>query len=308
MRVLSRQLQCSFASSFQANAQTSPTSSTRDDITGTVTTPAHGAKERRFAPGTIAKTIIEEASRLASDAVRWRQKLRELELDVKNNAPDVETTARRVDECLVMLRAVAARLAPNSETRINLRKQEDAIRDLASRAEARAEQSIHKIAGYFQQKTTELRAISRSKEETRIQLIAQIDQLQELKEQLNFNHAAAQNGERLKGAQTSLKHLQALTADAGRRRSSASRNVLGEPLDIYSIRLTTGFLSRWLLCNTGQEDVGSQDKAAYGLRVRGGALGCIGGRAPQIGRFASRSLRTADPRHGVARSELIKVS
>ena len=204
------------ALTFQVNAQTSPPPSTRDDTTGTVTTPAPGVKERRFAPGTIARTIIEEASRLASDAVRWGQKLHELELDVRNNAPDVETTVRRVDECLVMLGAVAARLAPNSETRINLRKQEDAIRDLASRAEAHAEQSIRKIAGYFQQKTTELHAISRSMEETRIQLIAQIDQLQELKEQLNFNHAAAQNGERLKGAQTSLEHLQALTADAQR--------------------------------------------------------------------------------------------
>ena len=53
-------------------------------------------------------------------------------------------------------------------------------------------------------------------EETRIQLTTQIDQLQELKEQLAFNHAAAQNGEPLKGAQNSLEHLRALTADAQR--------------------------------------------------------------------------------------------
>jgi cell division protein ZapA (FtsZ GTPase activity inhibitor) len=117
-----------------------------------------------------------------------------------------------------------------------LQKQADAIRDLASRAEVRAEQSIRKIAGYFQQKTTELRALNRSMEETRIQLIAQIDQLQELKEQLNFNHAAAQNGEPLNGAQTSLAHLQALTADAQRVANDldsfgANPSVTGKPAD-----------------------------------------------------------------------------
>ena len=206
-----------FASSSLADAQTSATaSSTRDDTTSTVTIPASGAREKRFAPGAIAKTIVEEASRLTTDAITWGQKLHELELDIRNNASDVESTGRRVDEGLFVLRAIAARLAPTSETRISLRKQEDAIRDLASRAEVRAEQSIRKIAGYFQQKTTELHALNRSMEETRIQLTTQIDQLQELKEQLAFNHAAAQNGEPLKGAQNSLERLRALTADAQR--------------------------------------------------------------------------------------------
>ena len=210
-------LTLSTASSFHSDAQTGSTApGTRDDTTGTVTTPASGTKERRFAPGTIAKTIMEEASRLASDSIAWAQKLHELAVDVRNNAPDVDTTARRVDECLVVLRAVATRLAPNSETRISLRKQEDAIRDLASRAEVHAEQSVRKNADYFQQKTSELHALNRSMEETRIQLTAQIDQLQELKEQLEFNHAAAHNGEPLKGAQGSVEHLQALTADAQR--------------------------------------------------------------------------------------------
>ena len=60
-------------------------------------------------------------------------------------------------------------------------------------------------------------------EETRIQLTTQIDQLQELKEQLAFNHAAAQNGEPLKGAQNSLERLQALTADAQRLAADLDR-------------------------------------------------------------------------------------
>jgi hypothetical protein len=201
-----------------------------------VTTPSSEAKERRFAPGTIAKAIIQEASRLTSDAVAWGRKLHELELELRNNAPEAETARSLIDECLVILHAAVARSAPNSEARTSLQKQADAIRDLASRAEVRAEQSIRKIAGYFQQKTTELRALNRSMEETRIQLIAQIDQLQELKEQLNFNHAAAQNGEPLNGAQTSLAHLQALTADAQRVANDldsfgANPSVTGKPAD-----------------------------------------------------------------------------
>jgi hypothetical protein len=203
-----------FASSSLTDAQTSATaSSTRDDTTSTVTIPASGAREKRFAPGTIAKTIVEEASRLTTDAITWGQKLHELELDIRNNASDVESSRSRLDECLFVLRAIAARLAPTSETRISFRKQEDAIRDLASRAEVRAEQSIRKIAGYLQQKTTELHTLNRSMEEIRIQLTTQIDHLQD---QLAFNHAAAQNGESLKGAQNSLERLQALTANAQR--------------------------------------------------------------------------------------------
>jgi hypothetical protein len=69
-----------FASSSLADAQTSAAAfSTPDDATSTVTTPASGAREKRFAPGTIAKTIVEEASRLTTDAVTWGQKLHELE-------------------------------------------------------------------------------------------------------------------------------------------------------------------------------------------------------------------------------------
>jgi hypothetical protein len=231
-------LALSIASSFDAAAQTgAPASGTQDGATGTVTTPSSAVKERRFAPGTIAKTIIEEASRLTNDAVAWGTKLKELELELRNGAPHVETVRKHVDECIVVLQAVAERLAPKSDTRISLQRQEDAIRDLANRAEVRAEQSIRKIAGYLQQKTTEFHALNRSMEETRIQLIAQIDQLQELKEELNFNHAAAQNGDPLNGAKTTLAHLQALTADAQRVANDldsfgANPSVTGKPADL----------------------------------------------------------------------------
>jgi uncharacterized protein len=45
------------------------------------------------------------------------------------------------------------------------------------------------------------------------------------------------------------------STDPGRRRA-AVRNVLGEPLDIFSIKPTTGFY-RDGYCNTRQKDVGS---------------------------------------------------
>jgi hypothetical protein len=231
-------LALSIAWSFDAAAQTgAPASGTQDGATGKVTTPTSGVKERRFAPGTIAKTIIQEASRLTNDAVAWGSKLNELELELRNGAPHVETVRKHVDDCIVVLQAVAERLAPKSPTRIGLQSQEDAIRDLANRAEVRAEQSIRKIAGYLQQKTTEFHALNRSMEETRIQLLVQIDQLQELKEELNFNRAAAQTREPLKGAQTSLEHLQALTADAQRVANDldsfgANPSVTGKPADV----------------------------------------------------------------------------
>src|SRR4029077_17877840 len=75
---------------------------------------------------------------------------------------------------------------------------------------------IRKTAGYFQQKTTELRALNRSVEEIRTRLVTQIDQLEKLKIQLEFNRKAAQIGEALKGGEVSLDDIQAITEDAQR--------------------------------------------------------------------------------------------
>src|SRR4249919_1902263 len=136
-------------------------------------------------------------------------------LDLKKNQ-DVEATGKDIDECLVVLRAAAARLAPDAETRVTLRKQEVAVRDLAIRAEVHPDPEIRKTAGYFQQKTTELRALNRSVEEIRTRLVTQIDRLEELKIQLEFNRTAAQIGEAVKGGEVSLDDIQAITEDAQR--------------------------------------------------------------------------------------------
>ena len=141
---------------------------------------APNVKDQRFAPSTISKAMIHETMRLKDDAAGWAQKLQELELDLQKNQ-DVEAKGKDIDECLVVLRAAAGRLAPDAETEVTLRKQEVAVRDLAIRAEVHPDADIRKTAGYFQQKTTELHALNRSVEEIRTRLVTQIDRLEELK-------------------------------------------------------------------------------------------------------------------------------
>jgi hypothetical protein len=182
---------------------------------GTAAAVARIVKDKSFDPSIIAKTIGDEASRLKNDAVEWGQKLQELEADLKSSQ-NVDGTAKDVDGCLVVLRAAADRLTPNSETRATLRKQEDAIRDLAIRAEVHSNKAIRKIAGYFQQKTAELHAVNRSFEEMRTRLVTEIDRLQELKIRLQFNHTAAHSGELLKEGAVSVDNVRTLSADAQR--------------------------------------------------------------------------------------------
>ena len=158
---------------------------------------------------------------MKDDATGWGHKLQELELDLNlqldlKKSQDVEAAGKDINECLVVLRAAAGRLVPDAETRVTLRQQEVAVRDLAIRAEVHPDPEIRKTAAYFQQKTTELHALNRTVEEIRTRLITQIDRLEELKIHLQFNHAAAQIGEAVKSSEVSLDDIQAITADAQR--------------------------------------------------------------------------------------------
>jgi hypothetical protein len=165
---------------------------------------------------TISMAMVRETTRLKDDAAGWSQKLLDLELDLKKNQQDVEATSKDIDECLVVMRAAADRLAPDAETRVAFRKQEAAVRDLAILVEVIPTPEIRKQAGYFQRKSTELHALNRSIEEIRTRLVTQIDRLKELKIQLEFNRAAAQIGEAVKGGEVSLDIIQAITEDAQR--------------------------------------------------------------------------------------------
>ena len=165
--------------------------------------------------------MVHETTRLKDDATGWAHKLQELELDLKlqldlKKNQDVEATGKDLDEYLVVLRAAAGRLAPDAETRVALRKQEVAVRDLAIRAEVHPNPELRKTADYFQQKTTELRALNRSVEEIRTRLVTQIDRLEKLKIQLEFNRTAAQIAEAMKDGEVSLDNIQAISEDAQR--------------------------------------------------------------------------------------------
>ena len=108
-------------------------------------------------PSTISKAMVHETTRLKDDATGWAHKLRGLELDLKlqldlKNNQDVEATGKDIDECLVVLQAAAGRLAPDAETKVTLRKQEVAVRDLAFRAEVHPDPEDSQDRGLFSTK------------------------------------------------------------------------------------------------------------------------------------------------------------
>jgi hypothetical protein len=171
-------------------------------------------------PSTISKAMVQETARLKDDATGWAHKWQELELDLKlqldlKKNQDVEAAGKDIDECLVVLQAAAGRLAPDAETRVTLRKQEVALRDLAIRAEVHPKPELRKTADYFQQKTTELHALNRSVEEIRTRLVTQIDRLEKLKIQLEFNRTA-QIAEAMKDGEVSLDNIHAISEAAQR--------------------------------------------------------------------------------------------
>jgi hypothetical protein len=169
-------------------------------------------------PSTISKAMVSETTRLKDDSTGWVHKLQELQVDLKLQLAnqDVEASGKDINECLVVLRAAASRLAPDAETRAALRKLEVAVRERGINREVHRDPEIRKTADYFQQKTTELRALDRSVEEIRTRLVAQIDRLEKLKIQLEFNRTAAQIGEVVKDGEVSLDNIAVISAEAQR--------------------------------------------------------------------------------------------
>ena len=71
--------------------------------------------------------------------------MRKLELDLKKDQ-DVGAKGKDIDECLVVLRAAAGRLAPDAESRVAFRKQEAVVRDLAIRVRCIPTRSCAELA------------------------------------------------------------------------------------------------------------------------------------------------------------------
>jgi hypothetical protein len=205
------------------DAQTNPKATGGQDASSKAAAAiALESKNNNLDLSTISKAISAEATGLKTDAVGWIQKLQQLELDLNKNLQDDQATARDLEGSLVVLRAAAGRLGPDAEARATLRKEEAAVRELASRAEVHSQPEIRKSAAYFQQKTADLRALARSVEETRIQLITQIDRLEELKAQIEFR-GAGQIGESIKRGQDTLGSVQGIVDNAQRLADDLNR-------------------------------------------------------------------------------------
>jgi len=197
----------------QVDAQTSQTATGHGEDSSDVTRVVDPGVKDKINLSTISKALVNEAARLKTAVARWDQKLGELDLDLdlKKRKQDFQGMAKDIDECLAVLRAAANRLAPDDEVRETFRKQESALREVASRAEVQSDPAIRSTAAYFQQKTIELRALSRSVEETRIELTTQIDRLEA---QLRFNAGAGQMSELVRGGRNILTGIQAIAANA----------------------------------------------------------------------------------------------
>jgi hypothetical protein len=198
----------------RVEAQTASTAANGADIASKSSAAVADINDKNFDLSIISKAIAEEASRLKNDAAGWHQKIQQLELDFNKSQQDDDAAAKNVSESVIVLQAAASRLQPDAEARVALRRQEGALRELASRAEVHSLPEIRKTAGYFQQKTTEVRALNRSVEETRMGLMTQIDFLEELKVQLEFNRAGGQISELLKRGEASLNGIQVIATNA----------------------------------------------------------------------------------------------
>lgn len=96
----------------EVDAQSHETATgTREDTSGAASAVPRTAKDKSFDPSTVAKNIVDEASRLKNDAVEWGQKLQGLEADLQNNQ-NVDGAVKDVGQYLVVLRTEADLLVP----------------------------------------------------------------------------------------------------------------------------------------------------------------------------------------------------
>jgi len=149
----------------QVDAQTSQTATGHREDSSDLTAVVNSGVKDKIDLGTISKAIVNEASRLKNDVVGWDQKLHELDLDLdlKKRKQDFQGMAKDIDECLAVLRAAANRLAPDAEARETFRKQESALREVASRAEVQSDPAIRSTAAYFpteDHRTTRIEPVS----------------------------------------------------------------------------------------------------------------------------------------------------
>src|SRR5690242_15912887 len=88
----------------QVAAQPRATSTeTREDTSAAMSAVPRTGTGNSFDPSTVAKRIVDEASRLKKDALEWGQKLQTLEADLKNDQ-NIDDAVKAIDQYLVVLR------------------------------------------------------------------------------------------------------------------------------------------------------------------------------------------------------------
>jgi hypothetical protein len=183
-------------------------------------------------PNTISKTLLHEAARLKDDATGWAHKWQELGLDLKlqlesQEKPKWRDHGQRHQRMYRRATSGGQPVGAGCGSRGHLAQtggrrswtcdpRGGAYQGPESCAGSHPVHDIRKNADYFQQEATELHALNRSIEEIRTRLVTQIDRLEELKIQLEFNRTVAQIGEAVKSGKVSIDNIQVITADAQR--------------------------------------------------------------------------------------------
>ena len=139
----------------------------------------------------------------------WDQELQKLELDLKKNQQDVEAIGKDLANCLVVLRT-AATVWRGCGSKGHIPPTGGCLEQSYSRTEVTSNRRFAKLRLL----PTEDRRSARTEpsvEETRIQLITQIDRLEA---QLEFNGGPGPMSELVRGGRAILDGIQAIAANA----------------------------------------------------------------------------------------------
>lgn len=178
--------------------------------TDAVATTTARADDGGFDPKSTSKAMGEAASRLKEDAAERDKRMQELVLDLKRSQEDSGAIQKDLNEIILLLQEAADRLGPDAEARKLLAREGAGVRISGIQAEADLDREIRQRAPYLQQKAAEIEALSRDAEEVRTRLVTQIDQIEELKERVQFSGAMPRIDEPAKSVAGYFQALQSM--------------------------------------------------------------------------------------------------
>ncbi len=203
-----------------AHAQTEGAAATAVGQSGNppagVSEQAAGKAEDTAAVGlkAVSQALLNEANRLRTDNAEWDKKLQELQLDIKKNPQGLQGAGGDISDCVVVLGKAADLLAPDSEARKSIRRQETTIREFAGDAAVHSDPLVRKTSAYLEQKGDEIHALAQAAEETRTRILTSIDQLSTENGQIEFNRAVREVAETITDAQATIDNIKSIAAGA----------------------------------------------------------------------------------------------